>query len=275
MAYRFDATRKRKVSGYSSIGRWYFHLSLWTTHFPCPAAAKSMAGPSQESRSTPLRRFSKPGNARRLVSISLVTSGTNYGEASGHRRRFFRSFNAGLSCRPVRQFSDLFSVIPRAIASSITAAYSIFETTGALPGRLLRSRSAISAGDVDALLWSDELGCCRDRFAYRRKSRPQKRRTGSRAFQHRHDEANPRRAQFIGRLLSGNRRIEDANRTNHRWRLLFSILSRETPLAGFTSTCSIRQVQPIARTLGLETSEGLDGRRQARIDAAAYDAVLA
>jgi hypothetical protein len=72
------------------------------------------------------------GNARRLANISLVTSGTNYGEHSDteeflqiYQRRPFISASTAIN--------DLFSVIPRAIASSITAAYSIFETTGVFP----------------------------------------------------------------------------------------------------------------------------------------------
>jgi hypothetical protein len=72
------------------------------------------------------------GSARRLVGISLVTSGTNYGEHSGteeflqiYQRRPFMSASTAVS--------DLFSALPRAIANSITAAYSIFETTGLFP----------------------------------------------------------------------------------------------------------------------------------------------
>jgi hypothetical protein len=72
------------------------------------------------------------GSARRLVGISLVTSGTNYGEPSGteeflqiYQRRPFVSASSALT--------DLFDAIPRAIASSVTAAYSIFETAGLFP----------------------------------------------------------------------------------------------------------------------------------------------
>ena len=74
----------------------------------------------------------EPGNARRIASISLVTSGTNYGEPSGteeflqiYQRRPFVSASFAVA--------DLFNALPQAIASSIKAAYSIFETTGLFP----------------------------------------------------------------------------------------------------------------------------------------------
>ena len=74
----------------------------------------------------------EPGNARRIASISLVTSGTNYGEPSGteeflqiYQRRPFVSASLAVT--------DLFNALPQAIASSIKAAYSIFETTGLFP----------------------------------------------------------------------------------------------------------------------------------------------
>ena len=72
------------------------------------------------------------GNARRLVSISLVTSGTTYGESSD-TETFLQVFQRRPFISASSAVTDLFSVIPRAIASSITAAYSIFETTGAFP----------------------------------------------------------------------------------------------------------------------------------------------
>ncbi len=72
------------------------------------------------------------GNARRLVSISLVTSGTNYGDRSDSET-FLQIFQRRPFISASTAVTDLFSVIPRAIASSITAAYSMFETTGAFP----------------------------------------------------------------------------------------------------------------------------------------------
>jgi len=72
------------------------------------------------------------GNARRLASINLVTSGTNYGEPSG-TEEFLQVFQRRPFVSARSAASDLFSIIPRAIASSITAAYSIFETTGLFP----------------------------------------------------------------------------------------------------------------------------------------------
>jgi hypothetical protein len=72
------------------------------------------------------------GNARRLASISLVTSGTNYGEPSG-TEEFLQIFQRRPFVSASSAVSDLFSAIPRAIAGSVTAAYSIFETAGLFP----------------------------------------------------------------------------------------------------------------------------------------------
>ena len=120
------------MSGYSSIGRWCSHLSSWITHFPCPAVARFTAGQSPESRSTLPRQSSRratraawPASASSLRALTTANPRA--------LRSFFRSFNAGLSCRPARLLTDLFSAIPRAIAGSVTAAYSIFETAGLFP----------------------------------------------------------------------------------------------------------------------------------------------
>src|SRR5271163_297834 len=74
----------------------------------------------------------EPASARNLVNISLVTPGTTYDDKSSieeflqiYQRRPFVSAKSA--------FADVFTVIPRAIASSLTAAYSIFETTGLFP----------------------------------------------------------------------------------------------------------------------------------------------
>ena len=72
------------------------------------------------------------GNARRLASISLVTSGTNYGEPSG-TEEFLQIFQRRPFLSAGSAVTDLFSAIPRAIAGSMTAAYSIFETAGLFP----------------------------------------------------------------------------------------------------------------------------------------------
>ncbi len=72
------------------------------------------------------------GNARRLASISLVTSGTNYGEPSD-TEEFLQIFQRRPFVSAGSAVTDLFSAIPRAIAGSITAAYSIFETAGLFP----------------------------------------------------------------------------------------------------------------------------------------------
>jgi hypothetical protein len=74
----------------------------------------------------------EPGNARRLVGISLVTSGTNYGERSD-TEEFLQIFQRRPFMSASTAVTDLFSIIPRAIASSVTAMNSIFETTGFFP----------------------------------------------------------------------------------------------------------------------------------------------
>ena len=74
----------------------------------------------------------QPGNARRLVSISLVTSGTSFGEPS-NTEEFLQIFQRRPFLSATTAVSDLFTAIPRAIAGSITAAYSIFETAGLFP----------------------------------------------------------------------------------------------------------------------------------------------
>ncbi len=74
----------------------------------------------------------EPGNLRRLASISLVTAGTNYGDRSG-AEEFLQIFQSRPFVSARSAASDLFSIIPRAIANTITAASSIFETTGGFP----------------------------------------------------------------------------------------------------------------------------------------------
>ncbi len=74
----------------------------------------------------------EPGNARRIASISLVTSGTNYGEASG-TEEFLQIYQRRPFVSASSAFTDLFNVLPQAIASSIKAAYSVFETAGLFP----------------------------------------------------------------------------------------------------------------------------------------------
>jgi len=72
------------------------------------------------------------GNARRLASISLVTSGTNYGEPSD-TEEFLQIFQRRPFVSASSALTDLFSAIPRAIAGSVAAAYSVFETAGIFP----------------------------------------------------------------------------------------------------------------------------------------------
>jgi hypothetical protein len=74
----------------------------------------------------------EPGNARRLVSISLVTSGAHFREASD-LDEFLQIFQRRPFLSATSAVSDVFTAIPRAIASSIAAAYSVFESTGFFP----------------------------------------------------------------------------------------------------------------------------------------------
>ena len=74
----------------------------------------------------------EPGHARRIASISLVTSGTNYGEPSG-TEEFLQIYQRRPFVSASSTVTDLLNVIPQALASSMKAAYSIFETTGLFP----------------------------------------------------------------------------------------------------------------------------------------------
>jgi len=132
LASHLDATSKRRMSGSLSIGRWYFHSSSWTTLFPCPAAAKFTDGQSLESRSTLVRQSSS--QATRAASLASAWSLQALTTAK-HLvlKGFFRSINAGLSSRQARQSPICSTFFPQAIASSMKAAYSVFETTGPLP----------------------------------------------------------------------------------------------------------------------------------------------
>ena len=72
----------------------------------------------------------EPANARRLVSISLVTPGTSYGDPS-ETEQFLQIFQRRPFMSARSAVSDALTAIPRAIASTITAATSAFETAGA------------------------------------------------------------------------------------------------------------------------------------------------
>jgi hypothetical protein len=71
----------------------------------------------------------QPGNARSLVSISLVTSGTHFREASG-TEEFLQVFQRRPFLSATSAVSDLFAAIPRALAGSMAAAYGVAETMG-------------------------------------------------------------------------------------------------------------------------------------------------
>src|SRR3984893_15101504 len=74
----------------------------------------------------------EPVKARQIASISLVTSGTNYGEPSG-TEEFLQIYQRRPCVSASLAVTDLFNALPQAIASSIKTAYSIFETTGLFP----------------------------------------------------------------------------------------------------------------------------------------------
>ena len=74
----------------------------------------------------------EPGNARNLVTISLATSGTNYNQGAA-TEKFLEIFQRRPFVSAKSAPADVLGAIPRAIANSITAAYSICETAGLFP----------------------------------------------------------------------------------------------------------------------------------------------
>jgi len=74
----------------------------------------------------------EPGNARNLVTISLVTSGTNYNRDAA-TEEFLEIFQRRPFVSAKSAPADVLGAIPRAIAGSIAAAFSIFETAGLFP----------------------------------------------------------------------------------------------------------------------------------------------
>ena len=74
----------------------------------------------------------EPGNARRLVSISLVTSGSHFREGLDSDE-FLQIFQRRPFLSATSAIADVFTAIPRAIAGSIAAAYSAFESTVFFP----------------------------------------------------------------------------------------------------------------------------------------------
>ncbi len=192
------------------------------------------------------------GNARRIASISLVTAGTNYGERSG-TEEFLQIFQRRPFVSASSAVTDLFSVIPRAIASSITAAYSIFETTGLFP-------AGYSDRDLQSLLemLSRFYGLVNSNAprSFRAPAQEQPSNRGSgiapfnivtmKQFRDVHSSSAACFQAIVGSRMQIERTIDGG--------YLFDLVSGDTS-GGIYINLLDTGIQPIAQTLGLETSE--------------------
>lgn len=193
----------------------------------------------------------EPGNARRLVSISLVTSGTNYGDPSG-TEEFLQIFQRRPFLSLKSAVSDVLTAIPRAIANSIAAASNIFETTASLPFNysdsdlqflqetIVRFYGRLDLSAPTALRVSQEPA---DRSAsFNIITLKQVRDVGS---------SSGARFQAIVGSRMAIERTTDAG-------YLFDPLSGDVT-GGIQITLRDSQAQPIVRTLGLATSGDASG----------------
>lgn len=198
----------------------------------------------------------EPGNARRIASISLVTSGTNYGEASGteeflqiYQRRPFVSASSAVT--------DLFNVLPQAIASSMKAAYSVFETTGLFPAsysdRDLKSLQEMLA-QFYGLVNSTAPGSFRAPPDSGQSHRTPDRNSGVASFNiitmKQIRDVHSSSAACFQAIVGSTMQIEQTLDGGY----LFDPLSADTS-GGIYINLLNTPVQPIVRTLGLETSE--------------------
>jgi hypothetical protein len=198
----------------------------------------------------------EPGNARRIASISLVTSGTNYGEPSGteeflqiYQRRPFVSASLAVT--------DLFNALPQAIASSIKAAYSIFETTGLFPAaysdRDLKSLQEMLE-QFYGLASSTAPGSFRAPPDIALARETPNRNSGVAAFNiitmKQIREVHSSSAACFQAIVGSTMQIERTLDGGY----LFDPLSGDTS-GGIYINLLDTAVQPIVRTLGLETSE--------------------
>jgi hypothetical protein len=198
----------------------------------------------------------EPGNARRIASISLVTSGTNYGEPSGteeflqiYQRRPFVSASFAVT--------DLFNAVPQAIASSLKAAYSIFETTGLFPAaysdRDLKSLQEMLA-QFYGLVNSTAPGSFRAPPDIAPAQETSDRNSGVAAFNiitmKQVREVHSSSAACFQAIVGSTMQIERTLDGGY----LFDPLSGDTS-GGIYINLLDTAVQPIVRTLGLETSE--------------------
>ena len=198
----------------------------------------------------------EPGNARRIASISLVTSGTNYGEPAGteeflqiYQRRPFVSASSAVT--------DLFNAVPQAIASSIRAAYSIFETTGLFPtaysDRDLKSLEEMVA-QFYGLAYSTAPGSFRAPPNSAPAQEPSNRNSGVAPFNiitmKQIREVHSSSAACFQAIVASRMQIERTIDGGY----LFDPLSGDTS-GGIYINLLNTAVQPIVRTLGLDTSE--------------------
>ena len=196
------------------------------------------------------------GNARRLASISLVSPGTNYGEGSD-TQEFLQVFQRRPFMSASSAVTDLFTAIPRAIASSVTAAISIFETAGFFP---------VGYSDRDVKSLQDMLS----RFYGRANS------TAPGSFRAPAEDIESQNASSQGSMLAPfnvitMKQIRDVHSSSaacfqaivgSKMQIertidggsLFDPITGD-PSAGIYINLRDTAVQPIVRTLGIETSE--------------------
>lgn len=130
-------------------GRWQF--ANWTLVFPfifvdnplSMSAGREIYGWSKaEIRIDTIPSIFEPGHLRSLASISLVTSGTGYGE-SASELEFLRIVQQRLFVSLGSAATDVLTTIPRVIANSISAASSFLATSS--------SFVTGSAGEIESL----------------------------------------------------------------------------------------------------------------------------
>ena len=218
----------------------------------------------------------EPGNARRIASISLVTSGTIYGEPSGteeflqiYQRRPFVSASFAVA--------DLFNALPQAIASSIKAAYSIFETTGLFPAGY-SDRDLKSLQEMLTQFYGMVNSSAPGSFRAPPDIAPGQETPDSNSGVGRFNiitmkqirEVHSSSAACFQAIVGSTMQIERTLDGGY----LFDPLSGDAS-GGIYINLLNSAVQPIVRTLGLETSEHSRRRRHARFNTLAYDAILA
>ena len=197
-----------------------------------------------------------PGSARRLASISLITSGTNYGEPSG-AEEFLQIYQHRPFTSASSAVTDLFNVLPRAIASSMKAAYSVFETTGLFPAaysdRDLKSLQEMLA-QFYGLMNSTASGSFRAPPNSVPSQQTPNRNSGVASFNiitmKQIRDVHSSSAACFQAIVGSTMQIEKTLDGGY----LFDPISGDTS-GGIYINLLNTTVQPIAQTLGLETSE--------------------